>query len=628
MKNALPTAKWIWYTDKIETNTYADFFDNIDYDNGKVICNLSCDSDYTLWVNGEYVASNQYGDFLEYKIYDTIDITNYLKKGKNDIKFLVWYWGVDTTRYYTENPGLIYEIVCDDTVLTQSSQSTSCRENPNYKNRYTKRINGFLGFSYLYDATANSDVPCHKAVLCEKKVTFFPRPIKKHAILEKVPFKLLKNDSKNYLIDLEDEFCGFFTMKFKSSSKQNIMITWGEKLIDGGVKRFLGGDPNSGRDYSVEFIAAEGTNEYTNHMLRFSARYLEITSDEPIELEYCTIIPQVYEVKQIEKDFENPLDKQIWDICTRTLNLCMMEHYVDNPFREQNLYTYDSSVQMRCGYHVFENKNIDYVRANLLLFSKDKHDSEILSLTTPCGKRHAKLAIPSYSLHYINTVKDYMLVSGDTSLGAEVFDKLVKILSEFIANSKDNLVLHFPQYWNYYDWADYMDVNSFPELKEKPHVVLNCLFIMALESLKEICGMISKEFEFEDVLIKSRVATKEAFYNKEKGLFSVTPGGEEYTELANALGYLINLTDDEESEKVIAGLLSGELCQTSLSFKGFKYDALIKHNPDNKKFVIDEIRRTYKTMLDAGSTTVWETADIDYGSRCHGWSAVPVIYLD
>ena len=36
-------------------------------------------------------------------------------------------------------------------------------------------------------------------------------------------------------------------------------------------------------------------------------------------------------------------------------------------------------------------------------------------------------------------------------------------------------------------------------------------------------------------------------------------------------------------------------------------------------------------MLDAGATTVWETADgaaafDNAGSLCHGWSAIPVYY--
>jgi hypothetical protein len=66
--------------------------------------------------------------------------------------------------------------------------------------------------------------------------------------------------------------------------------------------------------------------------------------------------------------------------------------------------------------------------------------------------------------------------------------------------------------------------------------------------------------------------------------------------------------------------------------KVFEYDALIKSNPENMHFVIDEIRRNYGAMLDFGSSTVWETenGDKDFdnaGSLCHGWSAIAIKYL-
>jgi hypothetical protein len=62
----------------------------------------------------------------------------------------------------------------------------------------------------------------------------------------------------------------------------------------------------------------------------------------------------------------------------------------------------------------------------------------------------------------------------------------------------------------------------------------------------------------------------------------------------------------------------------------WKYEALISVNAEGyKEFILNEIRNNYKKMLDAGSTTVWETLEGsaafgNAGSLCHGWSAVPV----
>ena len=83
------TASWIWYAATDEPDDYAEFFTNVSYGGGKAELCLSVDSDYTLWINGEYVASGQYGDFEHYKIYDVLDVTDFLREGDNQFRFLV-----------------------------------------------------------------------------------------------------------------------------------------------------------------------------------------------------------------------------------------------------------------------------------------------------------------------------------------------------------------------------------------------------------------------------------------------------------------------------------------------------------------------------------------------------------
>lgn len=68
--------------------------------------------------------------------------------------------------------------------------------------------------------------------------------------------------------------------------------------------------------------------------------------------------------------------------------------------------------------------------------------------------------------------------------------------------------------------------------------------------------------------------------------------------------------------------------------KCFKYDALIKIDKEKyRDFILNDIKRTYKTMLDTGATAFWETekgeSDFDNaGSLCHGWSAMPIYYFN
>ena len=101
--------------------------------------------------------------------------------------------------------------------------------------------------------------------------------------------------------------------------------------------------------------------------------------------------------------------------------------------------------------------------------------------------------------------------------------------------------------------------------------------------------------------------------------------------LTNALGVISGVAG-EYTGVVANKLKSGEFTPCSLSMKTFVYDALILADKQgNEEYIINDIRETYKKMLDFGSTTVWETAvgrdDFEGGgSLCHGWSAIPVYY--
>ena len=149
----LEKSKWIWKQGEVDADEYAEFYKSFEWNGGKCICRLSCDSDYTLFINGQFVSSNQYGDFEWYKVYDEIDITSYLKAGINHFAVLVWYFGMDSSRYIKAPAGLIYEVETDGKTVIVSDENTQSRESRGYRSRLKKWITGQLGCSFEYDAT-------------------------------------------------------------------------------------------------------------------------------------------------------------------------------------------------------------------------------------------------------------------------------------------------------------------------------------------------------------------------------------------------------------------------------------------------------------------------------------------
>ena len=562
-----------------------------------------------------------------------MDVSEFVKDGENNFAVLVWHFGDNTSRYRVGLPGLIYEVLQSGKVCDVSNTDTLCRKSLAYKNGYEKIITYQLGYSFLYDATKEDDwingdgKGFALSVIQNKAATFYARPNPKLIFQEKANITIVTQDEKHVLIDLGEEMVGCPVLEFISDKEQTIRVAFGEHVLDGCVRRIIGA-----RDFSFEYIAKEGQNIYANYMLRLGCRYLEIYSEYPIDVQYIGVLPQVYPIKKKSVALQNETDQKIYDICVNTLQLCMMEHYVDCPWREQCLYVFDSRNQMLCGYYAFENGNTEYARSNLKLISEDKREDGLLSICYPCG---VDLTIPSFSLYYFLAVREYLEYSKDIEFGREIYPKLRSILQPFIENMENGLLCKFAgeNHWNFYDWSQYLSGNLHGTENREPDLIINILFVFALKNLQKIDILLGKEFVFDKLYEQISSRVKSTFFQKDNGLFSMTEKGEEYTVLGNALAVLTGLTTREESGKICEQILSGNLSDCSLSMKAFKYDALLLTDAQKyREMVLNEIRRDYQVMLDSKSTTVWETVEGakafgNAGSLCHGWSAIPIYYF-
>lgn len=624
-------AKWIWQENKSNKNTYCEFFSHFEATKGAKI-NISCDGDYTLFINGKYVASNQYGDYEHYKIYDTIDLTDYIINGENHLAILVWHFGESSSRYVLSTPAVIFEVYNESGTILSSDKNVLSRKSHAYKSGEVKRISAQLGFSFLYDSTKEDNWTLGEgeglasSIEIEKKCNIFPRPIEKLTVGKLKEGALVKSEGDtHFLYDLGGETVGFISFELEALTEAQINIAYGENLKNGSVRGEI-----HGRHFSIDYVSRVGKNDFTNYMLRIAGRYLEITSSCKINVNKIGIIPQYVPVKRREPNLFG-IERQIYDICVNTLEKCMQEHYVDCPWREGCLYAFDSRNQMLSGYYAFEGGNFEYARSNLLLMSKDRRADGLMSICYPCG---IDLTIPSFSLHYISSLLEYLKYSGDKSLVFEVDYKVKEILDTFLKNRENGLVMSFygENHWNFYDWSPYSEGAIFQKGERVPDTTLSLMTIIALRAYKEICSLCHMEFEYDNDLSELSSKARDTFFDKDKRIFKNPQSENEPLLLTNSLGILADILTKEEKESLSDKLTSGAFVECSLSAKRFVYDALISVDKEKyKKYILNEIKCNYKKMLNYGSDTVWETIDgadafDGAGSLCHGWSAVPIYY--
>jgi hypothetical protein len=287
---------------------------------------------------------------------------------------------------------------------------------------------------------------------------------------------------------------------------------------------------------------------------------------------------------------------------------------------------------MCCGYRVYEDGNFAYARANLKLMAQDRRDDGILSICAPCG---IDLTIPSFSLYYFLSIKEYTEASGDLTLAEEVYEKLKKIMDGILCHRNNGLIfrLEGKQYWNFYDWSDYSDGTLGKAEESKADAAINCLTILALNCFEQVCSAAGLPFPYQGIAEELKKNTYNTFYVPEKGLITMLAEEEQYTDIVNTLAILTDILTAEKAKNACEKMLAKETTPCSLSMRTLKYDALLK--VDRERYyplILEEIRRDYGMMVDAGTDCVWETlkGHTDFGnagSLCHGWSAVPVLYL-
>lgn len=693
MQEVFSGAKWIWCRKDPGKNEYAEFVTEFEVRENVCgyILNICSDTDYTVWINGKFVNCGQYNDFPECKVYDSLPLDAYVVRGKNRLCVIAYSHNEPTQWYVVGKPSVIFEVCKGEKTVCVSNRDVRSRLSCAYRSGDTYKITGQLGYSFRYDADREDRwnyldaefVSFANSVELERDCRFMPRGISKLEILPQVPARIVSQGVFVYpdgmpnvaeamqqaylshrelkmltpfdfkvnlpqekgirfhaeksgvyvILDLEQEQCGFFHIRIKTDTPVHVDVGFGEHLDDLRVRTSI-----SGRCFAFELTTRCGITDFTAYMRRIGCRYLQLfVHATDFTLYECSILPAVYPLKVREKKISDFLRRKIYETGVRTLRLCMHQHYEDCPWREQALYTFDSRIQMLCGYTAFGEYAM--ARDNLLLFSQALREDGHLELCAPC---RMPLTIPMFSLTYLLQVKEYTQYSKDNSLAEIVYPVCEKILYTFIEKI-DKIMGLLPafrerQYWNFYEWREGLDgmpLDRDYELQERYDAILNAFLVMAIDSfifLRLKKGLRENE---ELIRVKKKLVKRlnEVFYDAEKGIyFNYFADGKRslYSEFANSVLLYAGVVPEECQLSLAEKLLKNEgMIPSTLSALIFEYDAVLSRFPDKLGEVLRQIDEIWGSMLSKGATTFWETqsgADDFYfaGSLCHGWSALPV----
>ncbi len=670
-------AKWIWQATE-ENDTYVDFFTSCDLLKPQgVKMRIAADSDYALYINGQYAASGQYQDYPWNRAYDEMDISEFLKDGPNTFEITVWYIGESSSNYCHGEAGLIFEIEAGGEILLASDRRVLCRKSDRYVSGRKQSITPQLGYGFCLDMRKENS-PEQASESREKPEMPFPvhqRENKKLVIMDRIipeivgqgtfrynqkeetdgakmqraflSFSLLTEIGKKegnswsfsaeegglYLIfDLQKETAGFLDFDIETDKECMALVGWGEHLRDGRCRTEI-----AFRDYSSALRLKKGRNAFMPPFRRLGCRYLQLFLEtDHVKIHYFGIRPTEYPLQVLPFASGNPLRDAIYDASVNTLRLCMHEHYEDCPWREQSFYTLDSYSQMLFGYEAFGE--IAFPRSALRLLAAGIREDGLLPITAPTDW---KLNIPIFSLIFVFQVWSYFEHSGDRETVEHCFPAMETIINTFISRMDEKgLVPNFEgeTYWNFYEWQPYLDGGTYQDIKYD--LCINAVLSYVLETWIQICRLLKTPDE-QYVTCRERLneTIRREFFDTKTGLFRLCllHDADKISVLGNAWCVLCGAADGLDNTAIELllkengeGAIKGIPATLAMCF--YRYEALLKLNAEKyRDWILTDIDQTYLYMLQNGATSFWETikgeADFENaGSLCHGWSALPIYY--
>lgn len=648
-------------------NQYAEFWQDFLCEDEAVTFFVSCDSRAVVCLDDRLVGFVLYDGTRELGFYEIFDLEPFLAGEQGKIKSLrisVYYQGKDSNCYTASRPYVIFGAKVrgsegNGKTLFCSGENTWSRHNLHYKTGEME--SNQMGYVWHYDASIKEGDWEKAEILGEGKKRYRERPILRQKLSGRQTSVLcgqgnLKGEGSLqpcYLIyDLGEECTGLLELEVEAKAGSLILISWGEHLTEGRVRRCVGT-----RHFLCSYRCRNGRQVFLHPFHRLGLRYLELEIHPAaggdaercdgtggVVCHYAGIRPLLYPVQE-KGAFQcaDPLHRRIYDTSVRTLRLCMHEHYEDCPWREQALYALDAANQMLCGYYCFEEYR--FAAASLELLGEEMGEDGFLPLHVPGTDA---VTIPCYTFMWVTALWEYVQHAKDEALICRLWPKVRRAVDLRLAERMDG-VLFVPAetcYWNFYEWNSVLSgepIYRTKSLEKRADAPYMMSFIMMLDACSRMAHMLGDEVysrQTQQAAEEMRRTCHRLFWDEQaecyhtcayRGQNGFVVKREGDAELVQAFAVLSKVAGERERGILLEKLAEkgGTLVPCTLAMMRYKYEALMQEEEQYRTWVFEDIRRVWGGMLEKGATSFWETekgaADFDgAGSLCHGWSAIPV----
>jgi len=417
---------------------------------------ISADNRYKLYVNGEMLSFGpQRGDTLHW-FYETVDISERLKTGENEIVVVVWNFGwLTPMAQVTTRTAFLVDVVGETfpELNTPGNWEVAKLEGWTFEMMHSGIENFYIdvGPGEIVDGRRHPDAfrpdwgslewrKPHIVTSAEERGAGFstpwnliPRsippmkysmrptpPLSRHGFHgdtshepdgEPLPTNLDLKKGDKLLLDFEELLCAYPRLQMSGQAGTQITLTYAEgpwpadeaSPWDNKSRRDRADVRNrTVRGYQDKLILGEGACTFEPLWWR-TFRYILVETDGPATLHALTAVETGYPL-EVASSFEADGTSKIWKVSVRTAERCAGETYFDCPYYEQLQYVGDTRIQALIGYYLGRDRQLQQNAVETLGWSRMSN-----GLTRSRYPDRQPQIIPPFSLWWVLMRQDQRL---------------------------------------------------------------------------------------------------------------------------------------------------------------------------------------------------------------------------
>ena len=648
-------------------------WENGDISGARAVMRITADDYYKLYINGRYAGQGPAPAYPEYYYYNELDITPYLKKGKNVLAVHLYYQGL-VNRVWNSGDGR-FGIACEISEIRSITKKSRIII-PQWRYKVSRAYSGAVtGYDTQFLEDFDSRIweeewnmpefdsrmwqPMVRAEWADHQCSIQPTEMLR---VYRIRPKTLKKTREGWFADMGEEITGALLVWAESDGDgKTIAIRCGEELEGAGAIQKVRCDMRCSCRYEETWTLKKGACRLEPYDYK-GFRYAELVLSPGVRVTRVEAEVRHYPMDETRCTLstDNPALDGIFRICKNGVKYGTQEAYLDCPTREKGQYLGYAVISAHA--HVWLTGDVQMLRKCIAQFAHTAGICPGLMAVAP-GAYMQEVAY--FSLLWSQLLLlDYQF-TGDREFLKKYLPTAEGIIRHFRRYEReDGLLEQVADKWNLVDWPEnlrdgYDFKLSRPVVAPGCHNVVNALYVGAVKTFEELMDILEDPIDIPEASAddleerenryrretgcgekktarayrwkRLRDAYINAFYDSRTGLFCDSTVSAHSALHSNIYPLFFGLCP-EGSEGRIADFLveKGLSCGVMTGYFYLKALAAAGRYEDEYRMLVNDSEHGWVNMLREGATACWEAWGKDQKwntSLCHPWASGPIAVL-